>query len=48
MKAILKFIVCILFYAIIIKAGLILVDLYGTCIFSRDFHICKRIEELNK
>lgn len=48
MKAILKFIVCILFYAIIIKAGLVLYDLYGTCIFSKDFFMCKKIEELNK
>ena len=48
MKAIIKFIFCILFLTGILKVGLILVDLYGTCIFSRDFHICKRIEELNK
>lgn len=48
MKAIIKFIICILFYAIIIKAGLILYDLYGTCIFSKDFFMCKKIEELTK
>lgn len=48
MKAIIKFILCVLFLIGFIKVGLILVDLYGTCIFSKDFHICKRIEELNK
>lgn len=47
MKAIIKFIICILFYAIIIKAGLILYDLYGTCIFSKDFFMCKKVEGLN-
>ena len=48
MKAIIKFIFCVLFLTGFIKVGLILVDLYGTCIFSRDFFICKKIEELNK
>lgn len=48
MKAIIKFIFYILFLTGFIKVGLILVDLYGTCIFSRDFHTCKRIEELEK